>query len=94
MAVLVRLSGSLRDTVGGSGKIQARGETLGDVIADVDARYPGFAARVLDDRGVLRTYVSVFIGDKDARDLGGVTALIPEGAEIMVVPAMSGGRVG
>jgi len=91
MAVLVRLPGSLRDTVGGSGKIQARGETLGDVIADVDARYPASAARVLDERGGLRTYVSVFIGDKDARDIGGTAARIPAGSEIMLVPAMAGG---
>lgn len=91
MAVTVRLPGSLRETVGGSGKIQARGRTLGDIIADVDARYPGFAGRVLDERGALRTYVTVFIGEKDARALGGTAATIPEGAEVMLVPAMAGG---
>jgi molybdopterin converting factor small subunit len=91
VAVTVRLPGSLRETVGGSGKIEARGGTLGDVIADVDARYPGFAGRVLDDKGALRTYVTVFIGDKDARVLGGTAAPVPEGAEVMLVPAMAGG---
>lgn len=92
MAVTVRLPGSLRESVGGAGKVQARGATLGEVIADVEARYPGFAGRVLDDRGGLRTYVSVFIGEKDARALGGVSAPVPEGAEVMLVPAMAGGR--
>jgi molybdopterin converting factor small subunit len=91
MAVTVRLPGSLRDTVGGSPKIEARGGTLRDVIADVDARYPGFARRVLDERGALRTYVTVFIGEKDARAIGGAHAPVPEDAEVMLVPAMAGG---
>jgi molybdopterin converting factor small subunit len=91
MAVTVRLPGSLRETVGGSGKVHARGRTLGDIIADLDARYPGFAGRVLDERGRLRTYVTVFIGDKDARGLGGTAAPVPEDGEVMLVPAMAGG---
>ena len=89
---MVRLPGSLRETVGGAGKIEAAGATLGEVIADVDARFPGFAGRVLDDRGRLRTYVSVFIGDQDARSIGGTAASVPDGAEVMLVPAMAGGR--
>jgi molybdopterin converting factor small subunit len=89
--VTVRLPGSLRETVGGSGKLLARGRTLGDIIADIDARYPGFAGRVLDETGALRTYVTVFIGEKDARALGGTRAQVPEDAEVMLVPAMAGG---
>ena len=92
MAVTVRLPGALRETVGGAGRIDAKGRTLGDVIADVDARYPGFAGRVLDEEGGLRTYVTVFIGEQDARALGGTKAQVPEGAEVMLVPAMAGGR--
>jgi molybdopterin converting factor small subunit len=91
MNVTVRLPGSLRETVGGSGTIQARGRTLADVIADVDSRYPGFAGRILDERGALRTYVTVFIGEKDARSIGGTAAPIPDGGEVMLVPAMAGG---
>lgn len=90
----VRLPGSLREIVGGTGKIEARGETLGDVIANIEARFPGFAGRVLDEKGALRTYVTVFIGEKDARAIGGTAARIPEGAEVMLVPAMAGGQAG
>ena len=91
MTVTVRLPGSLRETVGGTSKVRATGRTLGEVIADLDARFPGFAGRVLDERGGLRTYVTAFIGERDARDLGGTSAPIPEGSEVMLVPAMAGG---
>jgi len=91
MAVTVRLPGVLRDAVGGQAKIEASGATLADVFADVDRRHPGFRSRVLDDRGTIRSYVNVYVGDIDARDSGGLGTAVPEGSEVMVIPAMAGG---
>jgi len=91
MAVTVRLPGALRDSIGGQSKVNASGRTLADVIADVDRRHPGFRGRVLDEGGKLRTYVNVYIGEDDARANGGTSADVPDGAEVMVIPAMAGG---
>jgi molybdopterin synthase sulfur carrier subunit len=91
MAVTVRLPGALRDATGGRTKIEASGRTLAEVFADIEARHPGFKGRVLDDDGRLRTYVNVYIGEDDARSKGGTDALVPEDAEVMVIPAMAGG---
>ena len=91
MAVTVRLPGALRDATGGQTKLQASPGTLADVISDIDRRHPGFRSRVLDERGVIRTYVNVYIGDDDARTRGGTGATVPDGSEVMVIPAMAGG---
>src|SRR5206468_7838347 len=91
MSVTVRLPGALRDAAGGETRLTASGATLRDVIADIDRRHPGFASRVLDEGGALRTYVNVYIGEEDARSHGGVAAKVPEGSEVMVIPAMAGG---
>ncbi|HEY8759052.1 MAG TPA: MoaD/ThiS family protein [Candidatus Limnocylindria bacterium] len=91
MAVTVRLPGVLRDAVGGKVKIEASGATLADVFADIDRRHPGFRSRVLDDRGTIRSYVNVYVGDIDARDSGGLGTAVPDGSEVMVIPAMAGG---
>jgi len=91
MAVTVRLPGVLRDAVGGEAKIEASGATLADVFADIDRRHPGFRSRVLDDRGTIRSYVNIYVGDTDARDSGGLGTAVPEGSEVMVIPAMAGG---
>ena len=92
MAVTVRLPGTLRDAVGGDTKIHASGKTLDDVFDDIDRRHPGFRARVLDERGAIRSYVNVYIGDTDARTSGGLATAVPDGGEVMVIPAMAGGR--
>lgn len=91
MSVTVRLPGALRDATGGQTKIEARPGTLADVISDIDRRHPGFRSRVLDESGALRTYVNVYIGDDDARTRGGTGATVPDGSEVMVIPAMAGG---
>jgi molybdopterin converting factor small subunit len=91
MAVTVRLPGALRDATGGQAKLEASGRTLADVIGDIERRHPGFQGRVLDDSGRIRTYVNVYIGADDARTRGGAAASVPEGSEVMVIPAMAGG---
>lgn len=92
MPVTVRLPGTLRDAVGGDTKIQAAGRTLAELFADIDRRHPGFRARVLDDQGAIRSYVNVYVGDVDARSSGGLDTAVPDGSEVMVIPAMAGGR--
>ena len=91
MALTVRLPGALRDATGGQTKLQASPGTLADVISDIDRRHPGFRSRVLDETGALRTYVNVYIGDDDARTRGGTGATVPDGSQVMVIPAMAGG---
>ena len=92
MAVTVRLPGTLSVAVGGVPKIQATGTTLADVLADVDRRHPGFRALVLEPGGAIRSYLNVYVGDTDARSSGGLQTVVPDGSEIMVIPAMAGGR--
>jgi len=91
VAVTVRLPGALRDATGGNTRLQASAGTLAEVISDIDRRHPGFRSRVLDESGAIRTYVNVYIGDDDARDKGGTGAAVPDGSEVMVIPAMAGG---
>jgi molybdopterin converting factor small subunit len=92
MSVTVRLPGALRDATGGETKLTASGGTLRDVISEIDRRHPGFASRVLDEGGALRSYINVYIGEDDARTRGGSGAVVPDGSEVMVIPAMAGGR--
>ena len=91
MAVTVRLPGALRDATGGNTKLEARAGTLAEVISEIERRHPGFRSRVLDDNGAIRSYVNVYIGDDDARAKGGTGAAVPDGSEVMVIPAMAGG---
>ena len=71
--------------------LEQRCVTVGDALAALATRAPGVVDRVLDECGVLRPHVNVFVGEESIRFLGGLDAPVPEGSTITIVPAVSGG---
>jgi molybdopterin converting factor small subunit len=91
MSVSVRVPTILRTYTGGDSEVSADGATLGDVLEDLDRRYSGIKARILDDQGELRRFVNVYVGNDDVRFLDGLATATPDGAQVSVIPAVAGG---
>jgi len=89
--VSVRIPTILRTYTDGVAEVKASGGTLGEVVADLEAQFPGIAARVLDDSGKLRRFVNVYVGDEDVRFTAGLDTPTPEGVQISIIPAVAGG---
>lgn len=88
----VKVPTMLRPTVGGERSVVASGTTLRDLIQDVEARHPGFAAQLVDDRtGSLRPFVNIYVNDEDVRYLQGLDTSVEEGDIVSVLPAVAGG---
>ena len=64
---------------------------MGEALAALWAVYPGVRDRVVDERGEVRQHVNVFVGDESIRFTGGLGTAVGDGAEIWIVPAVSGG---
>ena len=93
-AVTVRVPTALRPFSAGRPTVAVDVEvaaTVAGVLAALRGSCPGVVDRVLDEQGALRRHVSVYVGDEDARVLGGLDAVVPEGAELSILPAVSGG---
>ena len=91
MSVVVRVPTILRTYTGGAGEVTTVGGTLAEVLAALDAQYPGIAGRVLDDDGRVRRFVNVYVDDEDVRFADGVATAPPDGVTISVIPAVAGG---
>jgi molybdopterin converting factor small subunit len=95
--VIVRLPGVLREFAGGAREIDVplgSPATVGELLAAVDAGWPLLGRRLHDEQGRLRAHVRLYVDGEDVRVLGGsggIDAAIPPGAEVIVVPAVSGG---
>jgi molybdopterin converting factor small subunit len=72
-------------------EIAASGVTVGEVIADVAARFPALAPRLRDDAGNPYAYVTFYVNDEDIRFTGGFETPVQDGDELTVVPAIAGG---
>jgi molybdopterin synthase sulfur carrier subunit len=90
MAIEVRIPTILRPLTGGAKAVQGAGDTLDELLADLDSRHAGLRDRLVDDAG-LRRFVNVYLNDEDVRFLGGLTATVKDGDTLTVLPAVAGG---
>jgi molybdopterin synthase sulfur carrier subunit len=91
MTVSVRIPSILRSYTGGAAQVSAQAGTLGEVIAGLDADYPGLGGRILDEGGQLRRFINVYVGEQDVRFAQGLDTPVPAGGQVSVIPAVAGG---
>lgn len=92
--MVVRLAAALRPHAGGASSLQLDLDppvTLGAVVDAIALAHPAVGRRVRDEAGRLRHHVNLFVGQDNARDLDDVETIVPEGADVTVLPAVSGG---
>jgi molybdopterin converting factor small subunit len=65
--------------------------TAGQVLAALRSCYPGVHDAALDERGHVRPHVNVFVGPDNIRLADGLATRVPPGAEVWILPAVSGG---
>ena len=78
---------SLRSYTGRS-KVEASGATLGEVLADLDRRFPGIRFRMVDEQDRMRPNMRVFVNSKAIHDLA---QPLRTGDDVSIVQALSGG---
>ena len=69
-------------------EVDASGATLGDVLAELDRRYPGLRFRMIDEQDRMRPHIRFFVNGEQEFSL--TRSLQPTDA-IAIVQALSGG---
>jgi len=73
----------------GADKVEIPGETLRQVINNLDERFPGFKSRLIDEEGNFVEGVAIAI-DGEVSHLG-LLERLGENAEVHIIPAIGGG---
>ena len=67
-------------------------ETIEEVINELDRQYQGLKSYIVDDQGVLRQHVNIFVNGKMIEDREGLSdSITEENCEIFIMQALSGG---
>ena len=88
----VRIPSPLRRYTNNQSKVQTNGGSIGELLANLEADYPGIRAKLCDDNGNIKRYVNVFVNDEEIRTLQGGDTPVGEKDEVSIIPAMAGGR--
>jgi molybdopterin/thiamine biosynthesis adenylyltransferase/molybdopterin converting factor small subunit len=91
--VAVYVPTALRRLTGGQAKIDACGESLAAVVADLDARFPGFRQALVDEGGEFHRFVNVYVNQQEVGDDAGGDTPVAHDDEVAFVPAIAGGAV-
>jgi molybdopterin converting factor small subunit len=90
MSIDIRIPTILRPYTKDQKSVQAEGANLGEIVANLDANYPGIGERLLEN-GALRRFINVYINDEDIRFLGSLEAQVKDGDSVTILPAVAGG---
>ncbi len=90
MTVEVRVVANLQKIVGGQRSLQGDGANVGELLDDLDSRYPGFKGQIVTD-GQLHRFVNIYLNDEDIRFLRQLETPLKEGDTLSILPALAGG---
>jgi molybdopterin synthase sulfur carrier subunit len=84
---LVRLRGPLKRLAGDRAEHTIAGASVAELLAELERAHPAASGWILDERGVVRRHINVFVNG----ELRGQDEPVGEGDEVDVLPAISGG---
>lgn len=92
MPVKVRIPTPLRSLTSGSEEVIVEGNSIKEVIDNLETNYKGFKARLCDEKGQIRRFINFYLNDEDIRFKDNQETPVNDGDQISIVPAIAGGK--
>jgi molybdopterin converting factor small subunit len=83
----VRLRGQLEKLAGGGSQHEIDGDTVDELLQGLESTFSALQGWILDERGVLRRHINVFVNG----ELATPETAIAASDKIEILPAISGG---
>lgn len=90
MPIKVQIPTPMRDQSDGQAEVAVAGGTVQAALDDLVRQHPGLGTKLFD-KGKLRPFVNVFVGEEDIRYLDEMDTLLADGAVVALIPAVAGG---
>jgi len=78
----------LRSYTGQRADVEAEGATVGQLLDDLNQRYPGIRFRMVDEQDAIRPHIRVFVNGEQVR---GLDTQLRASDEMQILQALSGG---
>ena len=82
----------LRKFTNNTARVNSKASTISEVVSDLTLNFPDLKKHLLDEQGKIRTYINIFVGDDDIRNLQQEHTRLEDHTVVSIVPAIAGGN--
>jgi molybdopterin synthase sulfur carrier subunit len=82
----------LRKFTNNTAKLEIHADTIAKTVDELTVNFPELKKHLLDDTGQIRSYVNIFVGNDDIRNLQQGATAVRKDSVISIVPAIAGGQ--
>lgn len=82
----------LRKFTNNTAKLEINADTIAKTVDELTVNFPELKKHLLDDSGQIRSFVNIFVGNDDIRNLQQGATTVKTDSVISIVPAIAGGR--
>ena len=81
----------LRKFTNNNSRLELNANTIQDLVNELTLNFPDLKKHLLDENGKLRSYINVFVGNEDIRNLQQEETVVQHDSVISIIPAIAGG---
>ena len=91
MSVKVYIPTPFRRLTENQARVDASSATVGELLVELEEKYPGMRERLRDEQGSLFGYINVYVNSEEISELQGEGTALKDGDEVSIIPAVAGG---
>ncbi len=81
----------LRKHTDNKSTLDLKGESVDEILKELEINYPALKERLRDDEGNLRRFINIFVNGDDIRLKKGENTPVEDNDEVSILPAIAGG---
>ena len=89
--IIVNIPTPLRAYTDKKPKVELEAQTVQEALDTLMSRYPSLSKHLQNDKGELRSFINIYLGDEDIRYLEKGQTPLQEGDELSIIPSIAGG---
>ena len=91
MAIQVLIPTPLQKYTADQASVELEASSVDGLLQALDSQFPGIKARLTDEQGKLRRFLTVYVNREAIRFLDNQATPLRDGDEVSIVPAVAGG---
>ena len=81
----------LRKFTNNTARLETKAVNIGETVHELTLNFPDLKKHLLDEKGQIRSFINIFVGNDDIRNLQQENTAVKADTIISIIPAIAGG---